>query len=186
MRFKDLSGLRFRYLLVLNREQTKDKKNSYWKCLCDCGNITIVQACKLKDGKVVSCGCYGKSLLPKRNFKHGHKPAGGCSKTYKSWAGMHERCYNPKKENYKYYGALGVTVCERWFNFENFLKDMGERPLDTSLDRINPFGNYEPTNCRWATAKEQANNKRSTVAKGDALYHQASLQNVIPQDQASP
>lgn len=73
---------------------------------------------------------------------------------------MKDRCTNPNNLNYKYYGALGVTVCDRWSQFENFVADMGPRPLKKSLDRINPFGNYEPGNCRWATAKEQANNKR--------------------------
>lgn len=83
------------------------------------------------------------------------------SRTYRSWSSMKSRCQNPKSTSYKYYGARGVTVCSRWESFENFFEDMGERPEGTSLDRIDPHGNYEPGNCRWATSAEQNRNKRS-------------------------
>jgi hypothetical protein len=83
---------------------------------------------------------------------------------YKTWGNIRQRCYNPKHISYKYYGAMGVTVCDRWEkSFENFFADMGKRPSrDHSIDRKNPNGNYQPDNCRWATEKEQQNNRRNS------------------------
>jgi hypothetical protein len=93
--------------------------------------------------------------------RHGHASARTATPTYRVWKGMLERCRNKKNIGFKYYGARGISVCESWEIFENFLADMGDRPaLDLSLDRINNDGNYEPGNCRWATKKEQANNQR--------------------------
>lgn len=83
----------------------------------------------------------------------------------KTWIGMRKRCNTPGCSAYKHYGALGVLVCERWDIFDNFVADMGPRPAGLTLDRINPFGNYEPSNCRWATRAVQANNKRKQFLK---------------------
>ena len=95
------------------------------------------------------------------NYRHGHHINGKPSPTYISWRDMKARCQNPNHEHYEYYGGRGVEVCERWQNFANFLADMGERPPGKTLDRINNDRNYEPGNCRWATPKEQAQNRRN-------------------------
>jgi len=98
---------------------------------------------------------------------HGHRAKR--TPTYHSWNAMRQRCSNEKREDYVHYGGRGITVHHSWSSFANFLADMGERPKDTTLDRINVDGNYEPGNCRWATKLEQANNKRNTKKVNDDL-----------------
>lgn len=102
------------------------------------------------------------SIDPMTTYKHGHSWEGGASREYRSWQSMIARCLNPKAPNYAQYGGRGIAVCERWRDFRNFLADMGPRPDDASLDRIDGKGGYEPANCRWATASEQ-NANRSTA-----------------------
>ncbi len=103
----------------------------------------------------------GRSMPKERNpaYKHGHTNGGKFSPEYQTWSSMIQRCNNPKRLHYDRYGGRGIAVCERWLKFDNFLEDMGERPLGKSLDRINNDGNYEPSNCRWATKSEQQINK---------------------------
>lgn len=127
-------------------------------CVCECGNECQPLAINVWKGRTKACGC--RVLLG--NNKHG----GWGSREYRSWATMIQRCTNPLNPNFKRYGALGVAVCERWRNsFDDFMADMGPRPPDTSLDRINPFGDYEPKNCRWADRYTQARNKRAAWTK---------------------
>lgn len=103
--------------------------------------------------------------------KHGHRGSFGRSKspTYHSWCKMRERCRDPKHRSYSNYGGRGVTVCERWNSFENFLADMGERPDGMTIDRISVEGNYEPGNCKWSTKEEQEANKRRHCSSGQLM-----------------
>ncbi len=121
-------------------------------CQCDCGNITTKRLDKMRIGRTLSCGCSKAS--------HGHSVRGKKTPTYRSWIAMMGRCVWNSKSEYK---DNGITICERWYTYTNFLEDMGERPEGTSIDRIDPYGNYEPSNCRWATTKVQRLNQRDTL-----------------------
>lgn len=138
------------------------KKKAREQRICaECGASFLVLASPSRKGRGKFCS---KSCGIRHNGRrHGHSGHSSASRTYTSWALMVRRCTNPRSDNYARYGGRGITVCERWKDFRNFLADMGERPADTSLDRINPDGNYEAGNCRWATAKAQQRNMRATV-----------------------
>jgi hypothetical protein len=149
-RLVDRTGQRFGKLVVLKRNGTDNLKKVVWLCQCDCGNELNVVAGALVTKNTSSCGC----VIP--NFKHGgwNKPS------YNTWRAMMRRCYNIKDKDYKRYGALGVIVCSEWHEYTKFAADMGEPSGDETLDRINPYGNYEINNCRWAGVKTQNRNVR--------------------------
>ena len=153
----DLTNKRFFRLRVIGRAK---KKGSHlmWKCVCLCGKTKSVRGSHLKDGLIVSCGCYQREQSRLRNTIHGE-----CySPEWKSWSQMHSRCSNPNNADYKNYGGRGIKVCKRWAEFAPFLKDMKRRPsLGHTLERIKNHLGYFPKNCRWATKLEQARNKRT-------------------------
>jgi hypothetical protein len=134
----------------------------YFKCKCDCNNIINVQLSGLRNGHTQSCGCYNKELITKTNTKHSHCINNKPTREYNSWTSMKTRCYNENYNGYVKYGLRGIKVCDRWINsFENFLNDMGPRPENTTLDRIDNNKGYEPSNCRWSTISVQNTNRRS-------------------------
>jgi hypothetical protein len=131
---------------------------SRWNCVCDCGTKRFVQTRDLTSGKSTSCGCLRDEQRHRYRKTHG----GSSTRAYGIWLHMRDRCNNPNNLRYALYGGRGITICERWNSFANFYADMGEPPEGRSLDRINNDGNYEPSNCRWATQREQVHNSRST------------------------
>lgn len=156
-KFIDLTGQRFGRLVVLSQSGSKNY-NRTWECLCDCKNICEATTAHLRNGNTRSCGCLMLEKSVSSNTTHGMTK----SRTYNTWANMLQRCINPLSTSYVNYGKRGISVCSRWYSFSEFLTDMGERPLGMSLDRIDSQGNYEPSNCKWASKKEQANNTRNS------------------------
>lgn len=153
----DLSGMKFGMLTVLSRDHKGKDRKWYYKCKCDCGNITVVRSNALTCGNTKSCGC-------KKGLRDSHH----LSKTrlYRIWIGMKDRCKNINNHAYKRYGGKGVKICEEWdkdfmlfweWSLQNGYKET------LSIDRIDVNGNYEPSNCRWVTAQEQADNKTSNI-----------------------
>jgi hypothetical protein len=152
-----LAGKRFGRTVV--RTYAGDGK---WSCVCDCGTHHDARSSHLREGRTKSCGCLRREVAKARATKHGMSG----TPEYKTWSSMKERCSNPRHATYEYYGGLGITPCEEWLcSFLAWFADMGERPPGCSLDRINPNGNYEPGNCRWATALQQRHNRRPPKRK---------------------
>jgi hypothetical protein len=162
MRALDVSGQRFGRLVAVRRLPSSASRRTLWECLCDCGARKSIPLVGLRK-RTRSCGCQTSELIAASKRTHDDIE----SLEYSSWANMHSRCSDPSRYRY---GERGIKVCERWNEYENFLADMGRRPSPAhSLDRVNNDGNYEPSNCRWATRKEQTLNRREDWGRVLAL-----------------
>ena len=166
----DLTGRVFGGWTVISYSGLNHLRQPIWRCRCDCDHQTEkdVVGQSLRNGKSVSCGCRKGPAIAKARTKHGHARSVATgkkeSRTYTIWGAMHNRCRGGTEAGRKYYVPFGITVCERWADFSNFLADMGEAPAGKSIDRFpNQGGIYEPTNCRWATPLEQIENRRGRM-----------------------
>lgn len=152
----DITGHRYGRLVVVERSASP-LSGTRWLCRCDCGNTTVVRTKDIRSGKgTKSCGCLARETARGLLQKHGWTG----TDTYRVWAGMISRCRENDRAKELYWDR-GITVCDRWKSFENFLADMGEKPEGRSIDRIDNDKGYQPGNCRWATMRQQNLNKRN-------------------------
>jgi hypothetical protein len=163
---KDRVGQKWGLLTVKEFHGRNSARCALWLCVCTCGNTTIVEGSTLQAGRVKSCGCLRREMcrvMGTNNITHGGRRHGKRTPENCSFTMMLSRCYNPKATGYKRYGGRGIRVCRQWrHSFKNFLADMGTRPVGTTLDRVNPNGNYTRRNCRWRTPAQQQQNTRRT------------------------
>lgn len=156
-------GKIFGRLTIIGEEKGK---RSRFVCQCSCGTTKAIASNHILSGNTISCGCFNNEQRKTMNVKHGHVSIENgkqiLSREYISWRQMKQRCYNPVYAPYKHYGGRGITVCEEWRNdFSQFLKDMGPRPENTSIDRIDNDKGYSPKNCQWASRSDQNKNRRA-------------------------
>ena len=164
-------GAQYGQWTILDDNFTRRHGHPSYLCQCACGYEGRVSGRALTHGKSTRCRSCRTSAVNRRlasegrhsSRKHGHTSRSDTSPTYQTWRGMISRCTRPYTNGFRYYGGRGITVCDRWTTFGNFLEDMGERPEGMTLDRIDVNGRYEPSNCKWSTPKEQAQNKRKAA-----------------------
>lgn len=158
MKIKDIKiGQKIERWTILKIEPPKRLRRAF--CRCTCGSEKWVLLITIANGKSKSCGCLHREEMSKTFKKHGKWR----SRAYHAWESIVQRCKNRNNKQFKNYGKRGIGVCDRWLSFENFYKDMGDPQKGMSIDRVNNNGDYEPSNCRWATNKEQNRNKRTNV-----------------------
>lgn len=165
MKFIDLTGQKYGRLTVLERAENTKSGRTQWLCKCDCGKQTVVKADNLRNGHTSSCGCYSRETAKIRNTTHNKTG----TRLHGIWNGMRQRCCKDNCEAYKWYGGRGIKVCDEWLHdfqaFYEWSMSNGYKD-DLTLDRIDVNGNYEPSNCRWATWKEQSiNTRRNHIVK---------------------
>lgn len=167
---KDITGQRFGKLVAGKFVGADKKQRALWLCRCDCGNEKVIQYGALQSKGTISCGCYRLEAFKQRATKHGKTN----TRLFRIWDKMIERCEKPNSKHYKGYGSRGISVCKEWHEFITFYDwAMANGYSDKlSIDRINNDGNYEPSNCRWATNIQQSNNKRNNhyyIINGEKL-----------------